>query len=214
MDPIPTGQEVATLDRLLLEPVNPMPRSSPNMPSLLDQRLRAIFRITREGLLVVDDDRRYVAVNDSAGRLLAAPVSEIQGSRIEDFTPPEDWPRLELFWRQLRAKGESRGECEVLQRTGSRRPIAFRAIWEYAPGEHLIALHERSAYSVPPAALTAREGEIIRLVADGYSSHEIAKFLALSSGTVKTHLSNMYSKLGVHDRAAAVAAALRTGQIE
>lgn len=162
---------------------------------------------------MVDDDRRYVAVNDSAGRLLAASVSDVVGSRLEDFTPPEDWRRLERFWRQLRVNGESRGQCEVLQRTGSRQPIAFHACWDYAPGEHLIALQELPADPAPPGDLTTRECEIIRLVGAGYSTKEIAKLLVLRPATVKTHLSNIYSKLGVHDRAAAVATAIRSGQI-
>jgi PAS domain S-box-containing protein len=169
---------------------------SPSASHRLDRRLRAVFRITHEGLLVVDDDRRYVVVNDAAGRLLAAPVSDVVGSRLEEFTPPEDWRRLERFWRQLRAKGESRGECEVLQRTGSRQPIAFHASWDYAPGEHLIALQELRRHPAPSGGMTAREREIIRLVAAGYSTKEIAKLLVLRPATVKTHLSNIYSKLG------------------
>jgi PAS domain S-box-containing protein len=62
--------------------------------------------------------------------------------------------------------------------------------------------------------LTAREIEILGLAACGCSAPEIAGRLVLSPTTVKTHFSNIYAKLGVSDRAAAVAYALRVGLIE
>lgn len=59
--------------------------------------------------------------------------------------------------------------------------------------------------------LSAREREILALTAEGRSSPEIARLLFLSPSTVKTHLQNIYEKLDVSDRAAAVAKALREG---
>ena len=62
--------------------------------------------------------------------------------------------------------------------------------------------------------LTARELEILRLIADGKSLPVIAKELFLGVTTVKTHVQHLYEKLGVSDRAAAVAAAMRRGLLE
>lgn len=62
--------------------------------------------------------------------------------------------------------------------------------------------------------LTEREAEILRLLADGLSSGEIADRLFISVTTVKTHLRNLYDKLEVSDRAAAVAQAMRGGLLE
>lgn len=64
-----------------------------------------------------------------------------------------------------------------------------------------------------PAAvtLTAREIEIIREVANGNSNAAIADRLHISQATVKTHLIHIYDKLGVSDRAGAVARAYETG---
>jgi two-component system nitrate/nitrite response regulator NarL len=59
--------------------------------------------------------------------------------------------------------------------------------------------------------LTARELEILLLTADGRSAPDIAGQLQLSPATVKTHLLRSFEKLGVSDRAAAVAAATRSG---
>jgi two-component system, NarL family, nitrate/nitrite response regulator NarL len=62
--------------------------------------------------------------------------------------------------------------------------------------------------------LTDREGQILRLIASGKSLPEIAKELFLGVTTVKTHAQHLYQKLGVSDRAAAVAEAMRQGLIE
>jgi len=62
--------------------------------------------------------------------------------------------------------------------------------------------------------LTPREREILVLVGEGRSGPEIARLLFLSPFTVKTHLQNIYEKLDVSDRAAAVAKALREGVLQ
>ncbi len=60
-------------------------------------------------------------------------------------------------------------------------------------------------------ALSAREREVLALVARGTSNREIARELFISEATVKTHLTHLYAKLGVNDRAAAVAKAYERG---
>lgn len=59
--------------------------------------------------------------------------------------------------------------------------------------------------------LSAREREVLALVARGTSNKEIARELFISEATVKTHLTHVYAKLGVNDRAAAVAAGYDRG---
>ena len=73
-----------------------------------------------------------------------------------------------------------------------------------------------SSASTPLVAsgLTVREREILGHIAAGRSAPEIAKLLFLSPATVKSHLSAMYEKLGVSERAAAVAEAMRRGLLE
>ncbi|MFD6158686.1 LuxR C-terminal-related transcriptional regulator [Nocardia sp. NPDC060256] len=61
--------------------------------------------------------------------------------------------------------------------------------------------------------LSAREIEVLRLVADGRSNREIAKELFLSETTVKSHLVHIYAKLGVRSRTSAVARAREQGAI-
>ena len=69
----------------------------------------------------------------------------------------------------------------------------------------------RAADPAAAAGLTPREAEILRLLVAGRTNPEIAKALFLSPRTVATHLTHVFAKLGVANRAEAVAAALRRG---
>ncbi|MGD9701849.1 MAG: DNA-binding response regulator [Acidimicrobiia bacterium] len=62
-----------------------------------------------------------------------------------------------------------------------------------------------------PARLTLRESAVLELLATGRSNRDIAAELHIGTETVKTHLSNLYVKLGVTRRDQAIAAALRSG---
>ncbi len=63
----------------------------------------------------------------------------------------------------------------------------------------------------PRPSLSARETEVLRLVADGATNNEIAAHLHITDATVKSHLVHIYTKLGVSSRTAAVASARDTG---
>jgi len=64
------------------------------------------------------------------------------------------------------------------------------------------------------SAPSARELQVLELVGEGKSNKEIAGALSISDETVKTHLRHLYEKLGVSDRAQAVAIALRQQMID
>jgi DNA-binding NarL/FixJ family response regulator len=65
-------------------------------------------------------------------------------------------------------------------------------------------MHNEFSSLDEPDPLTDRETEILRLMAGGYSNKEIANSLGVAEGTVKNHVSNILSKLGVRDRTRAV----------
>lgn len=65
----------------------------------------------------------------------------------------------------------------------------------------------------PRVALTARELEVLSLVASGQSNQQVARELFLSLATVKTHLAHVFEKLGVDSRTAAVARASELGLV-
>lgn len=64
-----------------------------------------------------------------------------------------------------------------------------------------------------PEPMTQRETEILRLMAGGYSNKEIARALEVAEGTIKNHVSNILSKMGVRDRTRAVLKAIESGLI-
>ncbi|MCT9077027.1 response regulator transcription factor [Streptomyces fulvoviolaceus] len=64
-----------------------------------------------------------------------------------------------------------------------------------------------------PDGLTAREVEVLELIAEGLSNQEIARKLHVSTATVKTHINNMFGKTGLKDRAQAVRYAYAKGLV-
>jgi two-component system, NarL family, nitrate/nitrite response regulator NarL len=74
-------------------------------------------------------------------------------------------------------------------------------------------VQERERSDRPPQ-LTAREREVLQLISEGLSAPDIGRRIHLSPTTVKSHLHKLYEKLGVSDRAAAVAEAMRRGLLE
>jgi DNA-binding NarL/FixJ family response regulator len=73
---------------------------------------------------------------------------------------------------------------------------------------------ERPSAATPAARLTARERQVLGEIARGRSNREIARALALSEKTVKTHVSAVLTKLGVQDRTQAALTAVRTGLVD
>lgn len=67
--------------------------------------------------------------------------------------------------------------------------------------------------AVPPTALTPRELDVLRMMANGHSNREIAELLFLAEGTVKNHISSILAKLGVRDRTRATLRAISLGLV-
>ncbi|MER6459100.1 response regulator transcription factor [Streptomyces sp. NPDC048409] len=103
----------------------------------------------------------------------------------------KDAPREELF---TAVRAAAQGRTVLSPAVASRLVSAVRT--PAAPGNE---------------PLSAREREVLALVARGTSNREIARELFISEATVKTHLTHLYGKLGVNDRAAAVATAYQRG---
>ncbi|GAB2883187.1 response regulator [Nocardioides pacificus] len=72
----------------------------------------------------------------------------------------------------------------------------------------------RRGERLPRAVLTAREDEVVKLIAEGHSSREIARLLVISVRTVERHRENVLAKLGMRDRTELTRYAIRVGLIE
>jgi two-component system, NarL family, nitrate/nitrite response regulator NarL len=78
----------------------------------------------------------------------------------------------------------------------------------------ITARHRRAGRRrCPPLSFSRREEQVIRLAVDGLAVPQIAETLGVSINTVKTHMERVYRKLGVTDRAALAATALRGGLV-
>jgi DNA-binding NarL/FixJ family response regulator len=101
----------------------------------------------------------------------------------------------------------------LLKDTG--RDELMRAVRTAARGEAVlspsVATRLLGQVRTPTDRLSARELEVLHLIAEGATNREAAARLFISEATVKSHVLHIYHKLGVNDRAAAVAVAFRRG---
>ncbi len=116
------------------------------------------------------------------------------------------------------AKGWLLKDVSLERLTGAIRTLAAGGTCiDPAITERIVRALEKSDMAFDAAALpeplTDRERTILRLIAGGYSNREISDLLDISDGTVKNHISNLLSKLGVRDRTRAVLKAIDIGVI-
>ena len=88
------------------------------------------------------------------------------------------------------------------------RTVAEGLVWMPPAVQAMFAVQEGAA-----KGLTAREFEIVRCVASGLRNAEVAERLAITESTVKTHLNNIFQKLGLKDRIELTHYAIRTGLV-
>ena len=125
----------------------------------------------------------------------------------------------------LREEALRAGASAFLTKDSSMQEVVATAI-ATAAGEALsagLASSILSEFTTPPSdaavaptqpsPLTRREEEILQLIADGYSTSEVAGRLFISGKTVKNHLASIYAKLDARDRTQAVLSAVRIGII-
>jgi DNA-binding CsgD family transcriptional regulator len=130
-----------------------------------------------------------------------------EGSRLKFGTP-----RRFILVRWVRSPGPYHG-LVYMERTGRNFTMRDRLVLD-AVADHLAAYEQRRArlpgrwQSDIDARLTAREAEVLDLVAAGATNAQVAERLWISPETVRTHLEHIYLKLGVNSRTAALA---RTG---
>lgn len=173
-------------------------------------------------MVLLDDRRRLVDANAAYLSLLRYRRELILGRPIYRFiaggplaSPAE--------WKAALASGRFAGEAELICATGDTVAVQWAATTEVVTGRHLALFVALSAArwgvrfrrTAPPQsepdALSAREREVLRLVALGSTVPEIADELRIAHGTVRTHVRNAMAKLGARSRAHLVAKALGDG---
>jgi two-component system nitrate/nitrite response regulator NarL len=108
----------------------------------------------------------------------------------------------------LTKDADARELCDAITAVARGKTVLASDLQAGVAGEiRLRAPHDRPVMS-------DRERETLTLIAEGLSAPQIGRTLHLSTATVKTHLQHIYEKLGVSERAAAVAEAMRRGLLE
>jgi DNA-binding CsgD family transcriptional regulator len=144
--------------------------------------------------------RRFQHAAALAGRLQSRPMvarcGEGQARALLALDRPGDRQRAAVLLEEVAATAQALGICGL--------------------GERASAL--RGQLAAPPTAwpagLTGREVQVLRLLAAGHSNHAIAQALCISPNTVLRHVSHIYAKTGVANRAEAAAYATRAGLAE
>jgi DNA-binding NarL/FixJ family response regulator len=145
-----------------------------------------------------------------ATRQIRAAAPEIEVLVLTTYADDDSlFPALQAGARGYLTKDASAEEIEqAIRALAAGRPHLDPAIQE-----RLIAaaVEKVSGGPPPPEDLTAREVEVLKLVAAGLSNAEIADALVVSAATVKTHINHIFSKTGARDRAQAVRYAYERG---
>jgi RNA polymerase sigma factor (sigma-70 family) len=107
-------------------------------------------------------------------------------------------------------KSASAAELEVAIRSAMK---GNRYLSPEVPGHVIDVFVARERLASPLELLTARQREILQLIAEGHTTREIAERLHLSAKTVETHRTNLMKQLGLHDVVSLVRFAIRNGLV-
>ena len=180
----------------------------------------AVFAASENPMAIVDANRWVVSANGALQRLLSRAEEEIVGRSIDGSLPPADQRTIADRWRALLAPGEDHGVQKLVVDRDLDTTVSYAAHVAHIGGRLVIlvvlmANGERDGAAAgsdsSPAPLTPRELEVIRRVALGATSREIADELFVTAETVRTHVRNAMAKTGTRTRAHLVAAAICRG---
>lgn len=178
--------------------------------AILRRRIVAAFDFDRLPVIGVGGDLE--AIDSDAGR--PAPVATVLAVDDGDAAVPalhalrRRWPDARFVIVLERLHG---GPLRRALRAGAAAAVAASqietglALAVRAASAGLVVVPESMRERLEPPALSPREREVLALAAEGATTSEIATRLTLSTGTVKSHLSSCFAKLGVENRSEALA---------
>jgi DNA-binding NarL/FixJ family response regulator len=192
----------------------------------------ALFRQGLKSLLQLESDIQVVAEKDSAEdveRAVSVTGCDILLLDLQmDRWMMEDIPRLSAMTNlivltasesaengvravRLGAKGVVQKRFAIETLMTAVRSVADGMVWMPPTVQTEFARQESSS---DKEELTPRESEIVRYVASGLRNVEVAERLSITESTVKTHLNNIFQKLGLRDRLELTHYAIKTGMVE
>jgi PAS domain S-box-containing protein len=186
-----------------------------------EQLFWLLFERSDNPVILLSDTRVVVGANDAALELFGQERTQILGRSIEDSIEPHERAAATRDWSEFLRSGHYEGTRRLLRPDGGTVQIEFAARRGELEGRSvamyvaMVPTHPsilRAADLEAGLRLTAREREVVTLIALGRGTREIAKQLFVSESTVRTHVRNAMAKLDVHTRAQLVAVVLSTGQ--
>ena len=189
-----------------------------------------------QALLVVDEGAVCVEASLGACRLLGVSRAEVVGHPVEELLEEGSRERFSHVWQAFHTSG-GHAEPFALDAPATKVDVGVTVMAGVLPDRHLIrldpvtepgaapavnglhpgagtAVADEPALAQPvPREPTAREREVLALLAGGATDGQIATMLDLSPATVQTHVRNAKAKLGARTRAQAVALAIQRALI-
>lgn len=174
-------------------------------------------RMSRSARAALDTTGRYLFAADSTGRLLwsTPQASKLLGTAFEDFDERSfAFPSLVVKWLAARIEGSGDPSSSTLTIGAEQKTLSLSFVGRMSGDERLMRVSEESSSAdasllKEKLGLTTREAEVLLWIARGKSNRDIGQILGMSPRTVNKHLEQVYVKLGVENRAAAAATAVR-----
>jgi DNA-binding NarL/FixJ family response regulator len=174
-------------------------------------------RLTQSARAALDASGRYLLAVSRLGKIMwATPQAQkllsdsLSADADDDFVLPD--PMLQ--WLEQVQKGKAGSKAPVMAAFPGNELLKLQYMGKLGPNEFLLRLAKDSGADTPAEfsselGLTAREGEVLSWLSKGKTNRDIAQILGLSPRTVDKHLEQIYSKLGVENRTAAVTIAVK-----
>lgn len=183
---------------------------------------RALFQTAPSAMVVLDERGCVVDANDAASMLFGLSAEELWSRSLDDFAPPDLKQAQRALWEQFIADGELRAELVLVGADGVWQQVEIHARTGCGVRNlHVGVLVPRGESLARPARrardqmrLTAREQQVLELLASGQRGVEVAERLMVSPETVRTHVQNAVAKLGARNRAHALVLGIVEGEID
>ncbi len=174
-------------------------------------------RLSRSARAALDTTGRYLFATDPAGRLRwsTPQASKLLAAAFPDFDDRNfTFPQVFVKWLGARGEGTADQAAGTLSIGPENGTLNISFVGRMSGEERLLRVAEESASGdavvlKEKLGLTAREAQVLQWIASGKSNRDIGQILGMSPRTVNKHLEQIYIKLGVENRAAAAAIAVR-----
>ena len=178
----------------------------------MTQSARAALDVSGRYLLAVSRQGSILWATPQAQKLLSATLT---ANADDEFRPA----RSDAAMAGAGAEGQGRDQGGSMAPFPGNEPLRLQYMGKLGPNEFLLRLAKDSGADTPAEfsselGLTMREGEVLSWLSKGKTNRDIAQILGLSPRTVDKHLEQIYSKLGVENRTAAAAIAVKTRNLK